>query len=321
MDFKNPIITDNRNFRQEIPEIGKYFDEVKKEVDVFPKENNIIVDPEIVKFVDCPVCGTSDIQQRFVKYGYIYATCNLCDHLFVQNRTREEVLIGLYSTSKSDKIDRTVRTTPQHLDYWGQVHKKYIDYIKSIGVDNGNLIDIGCGAGTFLHNSQQFTNMALHGLDFCEDTYDDIIAITGKGNYYYQQKIEDIDFGDKLFDVITLWGVLEHLASPVSVLGKCSKIITDDGVGILLFPNPNSRAIKILGAETPTLNPRGHVNLYSEKSFTHLARKTGFRIVERFQELPVIDLMYPYVHYTDELVEQLVENKECYYDVYIVKKA
>lgn len=161
--------------------------------------------------------------------------------------------------------------------------------------------------------------MVLHGLDFCEDTYDDIVELTGLNNYFFQEKIEDIDFAGKKFGLITLWGVLEHLVDPVNVISKCSSILAEDGVMLLLFPNPQSRAIKILGVNTPTLNPRAHVNMYGPESFKYICDKAGLRIESRFQELPVIDLMYPYVCYTEQYISDLVRFNECYYDVYFVR--
>ncbi len=320
MDFKKPVITDNRNLRKKVPEINNFFEEAEKELAGFPRENNIIVDPKIVEFVNCPICRNSNASQLFVKYGFIYAECNECSHVFVQNRIKEDVLLGLYSESTPDKLDRKIKTSSQHLDYWGKIHQKYLSYVSEHGSKNPNMIDIGCGAGTFLRNAKKLTNMKLHGLDFCEDTFESIIELIGKNNYFYRTRIQDIDFGGKKFGLISLWGVLEHLVDPVEVMQSCASILDDDGIMILLIPNPNSRAIQILGVATPTLHPRGHITLCTEQSFNNLCGQCGLKVLERFQELPVIDLMHPYISYSDKLIDELVERQECYYDVYVVGK-
>ncbi len=305
--------------RRDVKEIDKYFFELYNELDKLPKQDNIVVDKDIVDFVPCPVCGSEDVGQEFVKCGFIYATCRKCSHMFVQNRIKEQVLLGLYSSSKADSIANQVSMSSAYTQYWGAVYKKYIDYVATLDLENKNLLDVGCGAGFFLNTASKYTDMDLYGLDFREDSYDYIVNIIGEKNYYYRQRIEDIDFGSKKFGLITLWGVLEHVVDPVSVVTKCSSVLAEGGMILFLFPNPNSRAIKILGINTPTLNPRSHVNMYSEKSFRVLCDKLGLGIVDRFQELPVIDLMYPYIHYTDQFVEDLVHSYQCYYDVYVVK--
>jgi hypothetical protein len=51
-----------------------------------------------------------------------------------------------------------------------------------------------------------------------------------------------------------------------------------------------------------------------------LCEKTNFLIRAFFQELPVIDLMYSYIEFTDRLVQQIVEKKQSYYHICILEK-
>ena len=39
-----PIIIDNRNIREDVPEINEYFEKAKEETENIPKVNNIIVE-------------------------------------------------------------------------------------------------------------------------------------------------------------------------------------------------------------------------------------------------------------------------------------
>ena len=50
--------------------------------------------------------------------------------------------------------------------------------------------------------------------------------------------------------------------------------------------------------KTPTLVPRDHLKFFSFKSI-NLLTKNNLKILYRFQELPVIDLMYPLVRSTN----------------------
>ena len=93
------------------------------------------------------------------------------------------------------------------------------------------------------------------------------------------------------------------------------------GIVLALIPNVNSRAIRILGASVPTLNPREHINFYTPNSIKHIARKYGFDIMDVFEELPIIDLMWPFLDEDDpHLIEDIIEKKESYYHVYIFQK-
>ena len=321
LDYNWPVIAENRELRKTLPDIEAFFESARREAEALPRVNNVVCDEKLVEFSPCPICGSEDTPAAFVKYGFIYADCRACGHLFVKNRLREDVLLGLYQASNLDKLDRKVKTSEPHRDYWGQVHEKYISLVGTLGIANRNALDVGCGAGTFLKNLCAMTDLVPHGLDFCEDTFEDIVALIGRENYYYRLRMEDVDFGDKRFGLITLWGVLEHLVDPLSVLTRCAEVLATDGRVLLLIPNAHSRAIRILGVQTPTLHPRGHINLCTESSFALLAKKAGLSIERRFQELPVIDLMHPFIAYSEELIREIVAANEAYYDVYLLRRA
>ncbi len=321
LDYCWPVIVENQSLRREIPDIEAFFETARREAEALPRDGNVVRDPSLVEFIPCPICGSRNTPEAFVKYGFIYADCNDCGHLFVQNRLREDVLLGLYQASKTDKIDRKVKTSAPHLDYWGQIYEKYLSFIATLGIANKNVLDLGCGAGTFLKSVRAHTCLIPHGLDFCEDTFEDIVEITGREHYYYRLRMEDVDFGEKRFGLITLWGVLEHLVDPVAVMARCAEVLDHDGRALVLIPNPHSRAIRILGVQTPTLHPRGHINLCTRDSFRLLCEKTGLAVEKSFQELPVIDLMHPFVDYSEALIRDIVASDAAYYTVYLLRRA
>lgn len=320
MDFNKPIIFDNRNLRNEVPAIEAHFAAARKEVESFPKRNGVVSGDNLVNLANCPVCGSDKNNQLFVKLGFIYVKCQVCSHIFVHNQLKEEILLELYSKSISDQLNRQMQDSRQYHDYWSQVYAKYMQYVQTHSLTNKSLLDIGCGPGKFLAYCTENCDFALQAIDFCQDTFEYITQLVGKDNYYFQQKIENIDFGSKKFGLITLWGVLEHLTNPVQILKKCHDILDETGLVLILIPNLYSRAFNVLGINTSTINPREHINFYTDKSFSRLCQETNFSIVDFFQELPVIDLMHPHILYNDQLIEGILRDKESYYRVYILKK-
>jgi len=53
----------------------------------------------------------------------------------------------------------------------------------------------------------------------------------------------------------------------------------------------------------------------------YLCNETGFVLTGDYQELPVIDLMYPYIDYSEKLIEEIVDADKPYNKVYILTKA
>lgn len=320
MDFKKPVLLDNRNIRKDNPDISQYFANVERESGQFPKKNGVIVDAELVRFVNnCPICNSSDAGQLFIKWGFMYKKCHSCSHVFQYNCLKEEVLLKLYAESDSDKLDRKVNESDYHKKYWNMVHHKYLSYIASLKPKNKNLMDIGCGNGDFLKYCKEHTDFDLFGIDYNLDLHDYLTSMLGKENYYFQKDIKTHDFGRK-FGVITLWGVLEHLTDPKGVFSACHKVLDDQGLMVIFVPNLYSRAFRILGISVPTLNARGHVQFFTHQSFDYLCEEAGFTVVERFEELPVIDLMYDFVDFNMDLVDDIVRSNESYNHVYVIQK-
>ena len=182
------------------------------------------------------------------------------------------------------------------------------------------LLDIGCGSGHFLEVCEK-ENILAHGLDIYEGMIEKLKDKIAENRLHEVSDIIDFDITDN-FGVITLWGVLEHLTEPHQIFRKCSDLLIDGGLILALIPNISSRAMRLLGISTPTLNPRQHINFFSKDSMQLVSSKAGFKIVEIFNELPVIDLMWDYIDGSDKkIIEDIVYLNESYYHVYILKKS
>ena len=65
-------------------------------------------------------------------------------------------------------------------------------------------------------------------------------------------QLEDAKFADGEFDVVTLWGVLEHVQSPTGTIQEISRITGDQGLLVIYTQNasaPEARWLGLAGAE------------------------------------------------------------------------
>ena len=96
-ELYEPVIVDNRSDRDEIPEINQYFEAIQKETEKFPKVDGVIVKEKLVDQIGCPICTTKKYHQLFVKQGFIFAECTVCEQVYVKNRLKKDILLNNYS--------------------------------------------------------------------------------------------------------------------------------------------------------------------------------------------------------------------------------
>ena len=313
-----PIIVNNKNFRNKNEATIKHFQQSEKDALTFKKKNNLVSDSKIINFVDCPICGSNNTKDLFIKWGFAHAVCGKCEHIFVRNQLNEKILMKLYDKSLADifQTERRLANSPLK-KYWDKVYTKYSKlYVNK----NIKILDVGCGDGQFIKIvKKKFKNENIFGSEFSIHTKELLTKLLGK-NFFYKSNLEQIREKKFKFNLITFWGVLEHLKNPLETI-KCSKKILDqNGKILILIPNIKSRAFKILGVSTPTINPREHLQFFTENSMKYLAKNSGLKISKFYQELPVIDLMYPFIQYSQKLLKEIIKKKECYYSLYVLEK-
>ena len=104
----------------------------------------------------------------------------------------------------------------------------------------GALLDVGAGIGQFLHFARDHfqvegTEVSESAIRIAKEKYDLDLE---------RGQVEEIDFGDRRFDVITLFHVLEHVPDPSLVLKTCHGLLTPTGVLVIAVPNEIHSFIK-----------------------------------------------------------------------------
>jgi 2-polyprenyl-3-methyl-5-hydroxy-6-metoxy-1,4-benzoquinol methylase len=126
---------------------------------------------------------------------------------------------------------------------------------------SGTVLDIGCSTGAFLHQlARQFPNdYATLGTDVAGPALD---HAERRGVPVLRAPFLTHDFGERRFDAITLWAVLEHLDEPARFLNKASALLRPGGHCFVLVPNLRSLAVRILGTRYRYIMPE-HLNYFS----------------------------------------------------------
>jgi len=172
---------------------------------------------------------------------------------------------------------------------------------------SGTLLDIGAGIGQFLYFAQN--NFDVMGTEVSKSA-----VRVAKERYNINLnlgQLEDIDFGNTKFDVITLFHVLEHVPYPYRTIETCKTLLSEKGVLIIAVPNDGSsfsipcfvarflRLLRIgrfknltkLGFPKIELDKPGseiHLSYFTPSVLENYLKKSGFRIITN-----TLDPFYP----------------------------
>lgn len=193
---------------------------------------------------NCPVCSHtlfSDVRQvkDFSVSGETFniVQCTNCGFQFT-NPIPDENVIGRYyksesyvshSSSKKGLINRVY-----HWVRWYSLRRK----VKLIGglTKGRKLLDIGAGTGHFLLVAK---NKGWNVLGLEPDS--DARSLAKSVNGLDLLPIEELhNLGNKQFDIITMWHVLEHVYHLQRDFGKAVNLLGEEGFLVVAVPNRQS---------------------------------------------------------------------------------
>ena len=111
------------------------------------------------------------------------------------------------------------------------------EWLETVMEGRGRLLDMGCGDGAFLAAAKS-RRWEVDGIEVAE-----IAAQRARnkiGDKHIFRTLEEAEFPDNCFDVITLWDVIEHLPEPAEILRRLSRLLRPSGKVIISTPNANS---------------------------------------------------------------------------------
>lgn len=141
---------------------------------------------------------------------------------------------------------------------------------------NSNVLDVGCGAGTFLMRMQEHLGVQATGVDFKDlSQLPGFDQIDFRCGLFYEQ-----DFGDTRFDLISMWHFLEHDYDPMKTLAAGRDLLSNTGRMIIEVPRLDSRSFQLFGNRWAGLQAPQHTVLYDRKMLTQCVEKAGLEVVD-----------------------------------------
>ena len=165
---------------------------------------------------------------------------------------------------------------------WQRLNRRYALYkrikvIQSRTASPGRVLDVGCATGTFLAALRQVgwqvkgVEFSLYAADYARQRFG-IDVVTGE--------LEQANFPDKHFDLVTFWDVLEHVPDPKSSLIEAARITKGGGQLLLVLPNPDSFEAGWFGQYWAGWDTPRHLHIFTKDVIKQFLEKTGWQMTE-----------------------------------------
>jgi 2-polyprenyl-3-methyl-5-hydroxy-6-metoxy-1,4-benzoquinol methylase len=262
----------------------------------------------MVERINCPVCDIDDSVWVFNKAGFDFVKCRHCGLLHVNPQLTTETQDSIYKQSKT--ADHWIKVQKKNKEQTWNAQMKYLpalEVLRRIYPKGGKLLDVGCSIGQFLTLARD-AGWNVQGIELNSDAA--AIARRDYGLSIHEKKLNEAAFADSEFDVVTLWGVFEHLTDPNGMLQDIRRVLKKDGLVLFFVPNGHSMIIRLTREHNSTVSGRAHLWYFTPDTMGKILHKQGFEKVSEFSVLPQVHEIEHFLQYNTLYREPDIEYAE-----------
>jgi SAM-dependent methyltransferase len=225
----------------------------------------------------CPVCSSRNLAtlypdtlgEKLPAFGYSFTPlhgmtyeilrCRDCTHAF-SACPRTDIWEGyedVVDPSYLERQDERQLTFPQVVDELARHSPR------------GRLLDVGCATGDFVEIAGK--RYRAEGLEPSQWAAD---IARGRGLVVHSRQLGDLP-GDPAYDLITLWGVIEHFESPRVEVGHIRRLLNPGGLVAVWTGDRCSWLARLMGRKWWYIQGQ-HLHLFSRRSLDLLFAQAGF---------------------------------------------
>jgi SAM-dependent methyltransferase len=208
---------------------------------------------------------------------FAYVKCGDCGLVYQYPRLTQEALQAYY-VGDYDAYAQVLRDDPSPLRrvirrYGFIKQRRYVERF----VDQGRLLDVGCGTGLFLEEMQRTGRWQLWGVEPNLEAATYVQKVLGVTVTH--ATFEEVGLPLASFDVVTLWYVLEHLRSPMQALRKVYQLLRPGGFLVFAIPNYESLGRRTFGRFWSAWDLPRHLHVFPRPVLQRMLHDSGFEAV------------------------------------------
>jgi len=236
-----------------------------------------------IKFTKCKICEGPIVTLSIKTVdGLPMAQCQNCGLIFIKEIPSKTMVSSQNEAETINYYSELYSHTPPK---FSNGLKMIINYLREKGIKDFNsleLLDIGCGDGTFLQLCKE-KGFKVAGVDINQAAVN--LCKTKGISEVIHGRIDEVP-GD--FDIITMFDVMEHLVDPQNLLMRVWKKLKPGGIIYIETPRKCllDAYISFFSLFTSIRNNRvsnEHLQLFMVKALHILLKISGFNIVYFFK--------------------------------------
>lgn len=238
--------------------------------------------------VACYNCGETESTELLVgqddlsgKPGdFQFVTCNRCGLAYQSPRLTVENISPYYDEEYIAHRKETnwgiltwfyERAMGKHDREKDKLVSRYVNLTKETEV-----LDVGCGSGSFLQRLRQQHEVRASGVDFKNLTHLPFFeGVTFHEGLYYDQQLTD-----NFYDLVTMWHFLEHDYDPVRTLETSRRILKPGGHLVIEVPRLDCLTYRMYGKRWPGVQAPQHTVMFTKKMLLQFIERSGLELVD-----------------------------------------
>ena len=225
----------------------------------------------------CPICGGAEVKTLYPdtlkneppRFGYEFSAdhtktyrivlCGRCDHAYCSPRPAHiwKHYEDVEDTAYLDCQPQRIRTAQKALARIARYKNE------------GRLLDVGCATGDFLSVAGE--RYEAEGLELSH--WAARIA-RERGRTVHESTLEALK-PPQPYDIVTLWGVIEHFEEPSRELQRISRLLNEGGLVCLWTGDIKSVPSAMLGKKWWYIQGQ-HIQFFSRRSLRKIFDRNGF---------------------------------------------
>jgi len=222
--------------------------------------------------IACPVCTGEKFIKLFEKQNEPFVKCLGCELVFINPRPIYDQVLETYDRDYSQAYANKAEKKLKRVRRWVK------RIVKQYG-NHGKWLDVGCSVGFVVKTAEEF-GFEGYGIDVQSWGIEYGKNILGLQNLTCGT-LEDQNYKDSYFNVISLYDVIEHVPDLNSLVLELKRILAPGGVIDIITPDLGHWRVPMELHEWSEIKPSEHLYYFSKSTLSQLLNRHNINIIEK----------------------------------------